>query len=219
MPSLQNVFESAEMAELSSFSGTVIMTSLYQACFEHAEAASRSKSYDFWDTHYRIDKAINRCRATLIAQQSNPDSDSPLSLGLRMNLGAVAIMLHEAMLTKVQSDDLPASLTSEASSKCISAVADIVEPIQTALRLTDKKLEAFQQVDRFLIWPVTAAIQVCFRMLYHSHNQEDAKPYIEFLRILTNLIKDYIDPDQIDPALLHKVNDRVAELERGARKS
>jgi hypothetical protein len=56
-------------------------------------------------------------------------------------------------------------------------------------------------------------------MLYHSHSQEDAKPYIEFLRILTNLIKDYIDPDQIDPALLHKVNDRVAELERGARKS
>lgn len=219
MPTLQQIFDSeiSEKIHLSSFAGTAIMISLYQRCFDHIRSSLNQVSHAFWETHYCIDKAISHCRTTLLAQHLNGNSsDDPMSLALRMNLDAVEISLHEAALLKAQKDELPAALTADAIFKASSAATDIVEAVQMGQRLTGKKLEAFRQQDRFLLWPITTAIQFCFRMRYHG--SDDLEPYINALRVLSSSMKDLIDPEHIVPELLEEADAQVADAERSCRK-
>ncbi len=64
MPTLSQIFEMTERTHLSSFSGTTIMIALYQRCFGHIQASvQEGASHPFWETHYRIDKAISHAEA------------------------------------------------------------------------------------------------------------------------------------------------------------
>ncbi|KAH6603965.1 hypothetical protein Trco_007411 [Trichoderma cornu-damae] len=217
MPGLQQVFELSETAPMSSFAANAVMISLYQRYYSHIQSSYKEASHAFWETHYAIDKAINHCRTTLLAQHMNGNSgDDPLAVALRMNLNTLKINLHETALIKVEKDQLPVNLAADAISKCSSAVTDIVKAVQLGMRLTGNKLETFRQLDRFFVWPITTSIQVCFRMLYNG--EDDATPYINSLRILSNAMKELIDPEHIAPGLLEKAEARVADAARSTRK-
>lgn len=210
MPSLQQIFQLAEPPPLSLFAATIIMVSLYRRCSDHAESALHEASHAFWETHYCIDKAISQCRTHLFSQYiGGHGSDEPMSLTLRMNLDAVAVSLHEAALAKVEKDELPASLTTESISKCISAAVDIVEAVSQGQRLTGNSLQKFQQLDQFLVLPITTAIHFCFRMLYHGEG--DATPYINCLSVLSSSVRNLIGAENIAPGLLEKADTQVAE--------
>lgn len=217
MPGLQQVFELTETAPISSFAANAIMICLYQRYYKHIQSSCNETSHAFWETHYSIDKAINHCRTTLLAQHMNGNSgENPASIALRMNLDTIKINLHETALVKVEKDQLPANLATDAISNCVSGVTDIVKALQLGMRLTGTKQETFRQLDRFLVWPITTSIQVCFRMLYSG--EEDATPYINSLRVLSNGMKELIDPEHIAPGLLEKAEARVAEAARSTRK-
>ncbi|RFU73860.1 transcriptional regulatory [Trichoderma arundinaceum] len=189
MPGLQQVFELSETAPLSSFAANAVMICLYQRYYSHIQSSYNEASHAFWETHYAIDKAINHCRTTLLAQHMNGNSgDDPLAIALRMNLNTLKINLHETALIKVEKDQLPVNLATDAISKCASAVTDIVKAVQL----------------------------VCFRMLYNG--EDDATPYINSLRILSNAMKELIDPEHIAPGLLEKAEARVADAARSTRK-
>ncbi len=193
------------------------MIALYQRCFSHIQSSVQdSTSHAFWETHYRIDKAICHARTTLLSQHVSGHSEDPLSIALRMNLNSVEINLHEAAIMKAQNDDLPAALAAEALTKCILAATDMVEAVQLGRRLTDKRLEGFRQLDQFLIWPITSALQVCFRMLHNG--DEDVSSYINSLRTLSTSMRELVDPEHIAPGLLEKADARVAEAERSTKK-
>ncbi|KAL6861998.1 fungal-specific transcription factor domain-containing protein [Trichoderma novae-zelandiae] len=215
MPDLQQVFELTETAPISSFAANAIVISLYQQYYSHIQSSYSQASHTFWETYYAIDKSINHCRTTLLAQHMN-GSNHPPSIALRMNLNTIKISLHETALIKVEKDKLPVSLAADAISQCVTAVDDIVKAIQLGMRLTGNKLETFRQLDRFLVWPITTSIQVCFRMLYNG--EDDATPYINSLRVLSNAMKELIDPEHIAPGLLEKAEARVAEAAQTTRK-
>ncbi|RYP01289.1 hypothetical protein DL766_003773 [Monosporascus sp. MC13-8B] len=217
MPSLQLVFELSQTPPLSSFAATAIMVSLYRRCSDHIQSSLRDESYAFWETHYHIGKVISHCRKNLMVQHlSSYSSNDPLCLTLRMCLDTVEINLHEAALAKAQTDELPVSLTTESISKCVSAASGIVEAAQLGQQLTDKKLEMFRQLDHFLILPITAAIQVCFRMLYHG--EENMASAVNSLRVLSSFMRDVVDPEHIAPGLLEKAEAQVADAEPLSKK-
>ncbi|KAL7929930.1 fungal-specific transcription factor domain-containing protein [Trichoderma chlorosporum] len=217
MPRLQQVFELTETAPISSFAANAIMICLYQRYYIHVQSAyNLEASHAFWETHYAIDQSIKHCRITLLAQHMNGNSgDNPASIALRMNLNALNINLHETVLLKIEKDQLPVNVAADAVAKCVSSVTDIVKAIQLGMRLTGNKLETFRQLDRFLVWPITTSIQVCFRMLYNG--EDDTTPCINSLRVLSNAMKDLIDPEHITPGLLEKAEARLAEAAQSAR--
>ncbi|PYH71921.1 fungal specific transcription factor domain-containing protein [Aspergillus vadensis CBS 113365] len=216
MPSIQQIeAEISAEVSVSSFSGTLIMVSLYRRCIDHT-ISQMNRPHAFWETHYSIDKAINHYRGNLLSHHVNNDfSDDPRSLSLRMNLAAVEITLHETALVKVQKDKLPAVLATEAISKCITAATDIAITVQLGQRLTGKKLEIFKHHDRFLVWPMTMAIQTCSRMLDMRGNV-DVDPCIENLRVLAAAMKELVSPKHVRPGLLEKIDAWMAAVEGGA---
>ncbi|KAI2838666.1 transcriptional regulator family: Fungal Specific TF [Aspergillus niger] len=216
MPSIQQIeTEISAEVSVSSFSGTLIMVSLYRRCIDHT-ISQMNRPHAFWETHYSIDKAINHYRGNLLSHHVNNDfSDDPRSLSLRMNLAAVEITLHETALVKVQKDKLPAVLATEAISKCITAATDIAITVQLGQRLTGKKLEIFKHHDRFLVWPMTMAIQTCSRMLDMRGNV-DVDPCIENLRVLAAAMKELVSPKHVRPGLLEKIDAWMAAVEGGA---
>lgn len=191
------------------------MVSLYRRCIDHT-ISQMNRPHAFWETHYSIDKAINHYRGNLLSHHVNNDfSDDPRSLSLRMNLAAVEITLHETALVKVQKDKLPAVLATEAISKCITAATDIAITVQLGQRLTGKKLEIFKHHDRFLVWPMTMAIQTCSQMLDMRGNV-DVDPCIENLRVLAAAMKELVSPKHVRPGLLEKIDAWMAAVEGGA---
>ena len=218
MPSLHQVSEFSENTYLSSFAGTIIMISLYRRCFDHIQSSLRQvPSYPFWDTHYRIDKSIKDCRNKLITQHlvcENPVD--PLSLTLRMNLAAVEICLNEPAIAKVELEQLPISLSTEAMIRCQYAASDTVEALQLGQQLMGKQLEAFRQSSLFFIWPITMAIQACFRML--TYEESDICTHVNALRILSSSMRELVDADHIPSALLEKVDIKIDEEGRPDKK-
>lgn len=216
MPRLDQVFDLTETS-LSSFAANTLMISLYQRYFRHVESSYNETSQGFWETHYAIDKAIEHCRTTLLAPHMNGDcGNDPLAIGLRMNLNSIKMNLHETALFRVQKDQLPENLATDANSKCAFAVTDIVKTVQVGMQLTGSRAATFRQLSRFFVWPITTAIQVCFRMLYSGI--ADFASYISFLRILSHAMKEIIDPDQIPPELFENAEAKIADATRGKRR-
>ncbi|KAI1734292.1 fungal-specific transcription factor domain-containing protein [Xylaria scruposa] len=216
MPSLRQVFEISERPPLSTFAASVIMVSLYQRCFGHTQASIKESSYSFWETHYLISKEISYCRENLLSEHfTGSSSDHGLSITMRMHVDTVDIMLHDLALTKAQNSGLPAGIVTESLSKCSLAATDIVLTAEMGQRLAGHDLERFRQLDSFLVWPITTAIQACFRLLYSR--EADASLYIKQLRMLAAAMRDLINPDNIPMDLLKKVDDRVAEAGRPIR--
>lgn len=216
MPRLDQVFDLTETS-LSSFAANTLMISLYQRYFRHVESSYNETSQGFWETHYAIDKAIEHCRTTLLVPHMNGDcGNDPLAIGLRMNLNSIKMNLHETALFRVQKDQLPENLATDANCKCAFAVTDIVKTVQVGMQLTGSRAATFRQLSRFFVWPITTAIQVCFRMLYSGTG--DFTSYISFLRILSHAMKEIIDPDQIPPELFENAEAKIADATRGKRR-
>ncbi|EHK47206.1 uncharacterized protein TrAtP1_010137 [Trichoderma atroviride] len=216
MPRLDQVFDLTEVS-LSSFAANTLMISLYQRYFRHVESSYNEKSQGFWETHYAIDKAIEHCRTTLLVPHMNGSCGyDPLAIGLRMNLNAIRLNLHETALFRVQKDQLPENLAMDANFKCAFAVTDIVKTVQVGMQLTGSRAATFRQLSRFFVWPITTAIQVCFRMLYSGTG--DFASYISFLRILSHAMKEIINPDQIPPGLFETAEAEIADATRRIRK-
>lgn len=217
MPRLDQVFELSETVSLSSFAANTLMISLYQRYFKQVESSYDETSQGFWETHYAIDKAVEHCRTTLLAPHMNGNcGNDPLAMGLRVNLDSIQINLHETALFRVQKDQLPENLATDANSKCTFAVADIVKTVQVGMQLTGSRAATFRHLSRFFVWPITTAIQVCFRMLYSG--TADFASYISFLRILSHATKEIIDPEQIPPGLFENAQAKIADATRGVRR-
>ncbi|PHH58427.1 hypothetical protein CDD82_3039 [Ophiocordyceps australis] len=146
-----------------------------------------------------------------------PSDQDPISLAIRMNIAAIEVSLHEAALAKVEREKLPSGLAAEAVSKCMAAASEIVSAVQLGRRLGDCRAEIFQQLDQFLIWPMTTAMQVCFRGLVHREGDHDER-FVAMLEILAKAMKDFIDPEHIAPGLLDKAEASVAEAQEAAVK-
>jgi hypothetical protein len=130
-----------------------------------------------------------------------------------MNLNTVEISLHETALLKAEAENLPAMLTFEAITKCTTAVIDTAEAVQMGQRMTGTKRDEFWQLDCFLVWPISTAIQSCLSMPNRSPNNAHAD--INVLRVLSHAMKTLIEPEQIASGLLEKVDAQLADAERG----
>ncbi|KAI2617409.1 fungal-specific transcription factor domain-containing protein [Hypoxylon sp. NC1633] len=215
MPALQQVYDINKSVPISSFAGAVILISLYRRLFDHIEAWIQQPLYPFWDTHYTIDKMIGHCRNSLLSPHmtmlSHGTSDV-LSILLRLNLGGLEIKLHEVAISKIDKEKLPTALTTEAIIRCQTAAMDIVDAVRLGQRLKGKELEVFRHANLFYAKTMSKAIQAYMWMLNHLKN--NAPTHINALRMLSNSMKELIDPKHLRPGLLEQVDAKVAEAER-----
>ncbi|KAK5999102.1 Depudecin biosynthesis cluster-specific transcription activator DEP6-like protein [Cladobotryum mycophilum] len=209
MPSIRHVFETLEVPPTSPFAATVIMITLHRRCADHLKASSTQASYNFGDIQFAITKAIDHCRYTLLsAHMTGANRSEQLSLVMRINLDAVEIILHDAALVRIENGQWPANVPTNSAAKCMMAATDIVTAIQMGQSLTGHALAGFEQLDRFLAWPMATAIQVCLRML--DRNGEVSLQWVNFLRILSSAMRKLILPEHVAPGLLERVDARIA---------
>ncbi|KAF7524692.1 hypothetical protein G7054_g11329 [Neopestalotiopsis clavispora] len=218
MPPLEQLFTASTTTPLSSFAATSVMIYLYQRCFQHVQSAAhqgQGSMHAFWETHYDIEKAIHKCRTSIMVQHLAKHAvEDPLSLTLRINLNTVELNLQETALARIRHNQLPNELTAAATAKCATCAADTVEALQMGLLLKGNKLEMFRQLDQFLIWPITTTIQTYFRLLYTDNRPVDAAVCINAVRVLSSSMRDLIDPEHIAPGFLDRADQKVVEAEQ-----
>ncbi|KAJ5788011.1 hypothetical protein N7457_003001 [Penicillium paradoxum] len=208
MPTLQQVFNNEVPLEtpISPFVGNTIMIFLYRQYLDHTKPSLQGQvTYAFWETHYRIDKAIKFCRTSLLARHLGGDSSlEPLSLVFRMNMDAVEMCLHETALLKAREDGLPAALMADSTSKCMAAAQDVADALLVTRQLWGQRLDAFRQLDQFIVWPVTIAIKRCLDLMKQGEQEVHTDYYARVLRVLISATGDLGQPDLIPPALLEE---------------
>ncbi|KAK4183429.1 fungal-specific transcription factor domain-containing protein [Podospora australis] len=223
MPSMHQILDTelSTHVVLSSFAGTIVMVCLYRRCIEHIKLAcflplsssspTGTTNNNFWERHYALDKAITHVRSFPLSRHVDPSSTEPRSLAVRINLSAVEISLHEMALVKVQEDKLPGVLAVEAMNKCTAAASDIAKAVQIGRELTGRKLKQFKTHDRFLIWPMMTAIQICSRMLGESGREgsnitggkgmacgSETELLPNHLRVLSGAMEELIPADKME---------------------
>ncbi|KAJ5817282.1 hypothetical protein N7447_009515 [Penicillium robsamsonii] len=207
MPTLQQVFNSEVSPDtpISPFVGNAIMIFLYRQYLDHTRPSLQDQTYAFWEAHYRIDKAIKYCRTSLLARHLGGDSSlEPLSLVFRMNMDAVEMCLHKTALQKGRDDELPAALMADSTSKCMAAAQDVADALLVTRQLWGQRLDAFRQLDQFIVWPITTAIQNCLDRMKQGEREAHAGYYARVLRVLISAVSDLLQPGTISTALLEE---------------
>ena len=113
MPSLDKAQTLYGTGLISSFTGLVLMVSLYHRCLCHVKSSVESNStggsgYGFWEHHYGIDKDLKSCSDALIGTMDVQELlDDEFALALNLNLCAIDICLHEAAIVKADKKNCP----------------------------------------------------------------------------------------------------------------
>ncbi|KAK2599080.1 hypothetical protein QQS21_005421 [Conoideocrella luteorostrata] len=210
--SLQQIFEISDETTPSALGSVMLMISLYK-CLQNHTQLLRGVKHAFWETHFTMARAVSHCQNSVLTPRVlGCKPDDPLFLTLRVNMDAIDICLHNIALDKVKNERLAAGVIVESISRCISATNSIVEAIQLAQALCGSRLVALKQLDYFLVWPINTAIHFCFRML--RLGEGDVDNYIKSLRILSTVMRDFIDADHVDSALLAQADDKIAHVDR-----
>ncbi len=200
MPSLNNAQVLYGTDFISSFTGLVLMVSLYRCCLTHVksslepEPAPGGARYSFWEHHYRIDKDLKSCTEALIGKMdAHALLNDEFALALNMNLCAIDIFLHEAAIVKADKDSLPQALIIESNNRCSQAAMSIAEGVALSQKLSQPKQTIFRQMNIFCMWPVCMAIQVLYRQLSATNDNTELGRIVSVLKLLVNAIEDLED--------------------------
>ncbi|KAL8921982.1 MAG: hypothetical protein Q9208_005436 [Pyrenodesmia sp. 3 TL-2023] len=200
MPTLEHARLLYGTNSITSFTGLVLMVSLYRRCLSHTSAsletdsATRGPGYSFWECHFIIDKDLQECKDALVG---NMDAQALLNdefaLGLDMNLCAIDIVLHEAAVLKADKDGLPRTLVTESNNRCSEAARRIVEGISLSQTLAQPRKTLFKQLGIFSMWPICMAMQVLNRQLSAINDDAEVGHAVGMLKILVSAIEDLED--------------------------
>ena len=199
MPSLKNAPTLYETGGIPSFTGLVLMVSLYRRCLNHIKSSLETESagasrYSFWEHHYGIDKDLQNCSDALIGKMDPQELlDDDFALALNLNLCAIDICLHEAAIMKAEREGLPKTLSAECSNRCSQAAMRIVEGVSLTRKLAQPKKTLFRQMNIFCMWPVCMAMQVLNSQMSGT-DHKDLGPTVSVLRLLATAIEDLEDP-------------------------
>jgi hypothetical protein len=200
MPSLDNAQVLYGTDFISSFTGLVLMVSLYRRCLSHVksslelEPTTVGAGYSFWEHHYRIDKDLKSCTEVLIGKMdAHALLNDEFALALYMNLCAIDIFLHEAAIVKADKDTLPKALSVESNNRCSQAAMRIAEGVALSQKLAQPKRTIFRQMNIYCMWPVCMAMQVLYRQLSATNDHAEHGHILSVLKLLVNAIEDLED--------------------------
>lgn len=200
MPSLNNAKVLYGTDYLSSFTGVVLMVSLYRRCSTHVElsldneSAGSGSTYSFWEHHYSIDKDVKACGDALMGtEDAQALLQDEIALALSLNLSAIDICLHEAAIVKADKDGLPKALITECNSRCGEAAMRIAEKVSLIQKSVQPKKTAFRQMNIYCLWPVCKAMQVLDRQLSSVTGNAQMADTIGVLKLLVTGIEDLED--------------------------
>ncbi|KAI4237701.1 MAG: hypothetical protein LQ352_007922 [Teloschistes flavicans] len=200
MPSLDNAKALYGSNHLSSFTGLVLMVSLYRRCSIHvklsldSDSAGSGSVYSFWEHHYSIDKDVKACGDALIGSKDAQGLlEDEVALALSLNLSAIDICLHEAAIVKADKDGLPKALITECNSRCGEAGMRIAEGVSLSQQLVQPKKTVFRQMNIYCMWPVCMAMQVLDRQLSSVAGNSQLAHTVGILKLLVTGIEDLED--------------------------
>ncbi|KAL8692943.1 MAG: hypothetical protein Q9218_002120 [Villophora microphyllina] len=200
MPSLDNAKVLYGTGNLSSFTGLVLMVSLYRRCLTHVrlssdkEPAGSGTGYSFWEHHYSIDKDVKTCTDALIGTKNAQGLlDDEVALALSLNLRAIDICLHEAAIVKADRDGLPKALITECNNRCNQAGMHIAEGVSLSQKLVQPRKTLFRQMNIYCMWPVCMAMQVLNRQLSSVTDNAQLAHTVGVLKLLITAIEDLED--------------------------
>lgn len=184
-------------------------------CMDHNQSQAKTPSYPFWDTYFRLDEMITHFRENVFAETFRLERHSAyksLSIILSVNLAAGAISLHETAMTKVESEQLPGSLWTEAALKCRAASQQIEEALQTGMSLDGNGLLSFRHSCFLYVWAMNKAISAELKMLNHGPSITTSRT--GSLRTLIKLARELIEwPSHTDSKLLEHAENKLVETE------
>lgn len=200
MPTLEHARLLYGTDSVTSFTGLVLMVSLYRRCLSHTSASLETESatggpgYSFWEHHYVIDKDLQECKDALIGNiNAQALLNDEFALGLDINLCAIDIFLHEAAAVKADKDGLPKTLVTESNNRCSQAARRIVEGISLSQTLAQPRKTLFKQLGIFSMWPICMAMQVLNRQLSQTNDNAELGHAVGMLKILVTAIEDLED--------------------------
>lgn len=132
MPFISDPTKLACVSYLTSYAAVTVMEKLARLCFEHVSILSRSVSDSgFWDRHYRLVTTINDYTAIFQRYLTAKDvREDALAFSLHINLCATHINLHEAVIRKVEEQDLPRLVVAESHKSSTAAAFKILGAIR-----------------------------------------------------------------------------------------
>lgn len=199
MPSLDNARMLYGTGYISSFTGLVLMVSLYRRCLSHVKStlehdSTRVSEYSFWEHHYRIDKDLKSCSDALTGKLNAQELlNDEFALALNMNLCAIDILLHEAAVVKADKHALPKALITESNNRCSQAAMRVVEGVSLSRKLAQPKRTMFRQMNIYCMWPVCMAMKVLDRQLSTATDNVELGRTVGVLRLLLTAIEDLAD--------------------------
>lgn len=200
MPSLDNAQVLHGTKYISSFTGSVLMVSLYRRSLSHVRSSLEpdptpgGAGYSFWEHHYAIDKDLKNCREAVRGKTDAQElMDDEFALALNMNLCAIDIFLHEAAIIKADKDGLPKTLITESNNRCSEAAMRIAEGVSLSQKLAQPKRVLFRQMNIYCMWPVCMAMQVLDRQLTASNDKFELGHTVGALKLLASGIEDLED--------------------------
>ncbi len=200
MPSLENARSLLGTGYISSFTGLVIMVSLYRRCLSHVRSSLGNESttggscYSFWEHHYGIDKDLKSYTDGLTGMMNAQELlEDEFALALNLNLCAIDICLHEAAIVKANGDALPKTLVAECNSRCSQAAMRIVEGVSLIPKLAQPKRTLLKQMNIYCMWPVCMAMQVLNSELSSATDNAQLAHTVGVLRLLVTAIEDLED--------------------------
>jgi hypothetical protein len=100
-----------------------------------------TSNYSFWSHHYRIDKVVAEQSAVFLDSEKPdiPMSDQNAVLA-SLNLSAVSILMHQAVINKAKKANLPETLIIGSESRCAAAAIQVATTLTRGDFLHPKKV-------------------------------------------------------------------------------
>ena len=198
MPSLDKAQLLYGTGYIPSFTGLILMASLYGRCLNHVKSSLNNEptsgsEYSFWEHHYAIDKELQNCYDAMIgARDAQTLLEDEVALALNLNLCGIDICLHETAIIKAEKDKLPKALVTEGNNRCSQAAMRIADGVFLSQQLPQPKKTLFRQMNIFCMWPLCMAIQVLNRQLSVTE-KADMSHILGVLKLLVTAMEDLED--------------------------
>lgn len=138
---LSDILEGLGTDTISSFSGVILLATLYGRNLTHLHRPSDNDNDhdlngEFWKRHRQLDNILLNISLSMPPALRLPGAiGDPNAIFCNMNLHTAAICLHQAAIFKADKNRLPAQISAESKRRCIVAADQVTNIMKTISHL------------------------------------------------------------------------------------
>ncbi|CAK4032090.1 transcriptional regulatory [Lecanosticta acicola] len=186
---LREALEPSGPANLSSFSGVVLMACLFGRNLTHLHRPSPDDrdddvNGDFWKRHREMDNILLHTALALPEHLRLPCGlNNANVVFMNMNIHTSTICLHQAAIFKADKNRMPARISAESKVRCITAAAEIASIMRQISHLDTSGMHPF------ISFCLYVAARVFVQYLKSRPKDDQVKTSLQFLLTAMHAIK------------------------------